>query len=541
MGNGISSDKPTRKEKFTPSVNDQQTDLFQRNFMRYNTTEPNIYIIDPKYQSNMHDPANTNDIFSIFNTYNNSNTEGRKTSVTPLSRIFDFLVSPSVSPELISANNFCKTFNSLENNVIEYYRNYHLESAETRCGWTYNTNFNGRIRFEGHLGHNGNPIISLDSEYITHSNTRWFWNLPDAMLLFNSYRCRVTVSNCSNINSNCVWSQGLGYSIPRLQSDIYKPEENAVYRTKELCPTTSVPDTGINPEITSETNVLSGLPFCTDSVKISRDCLNNILTKYKCDTGALKYALNNDGLSGIAADHGIREIPSFMRYNQVHAASNNFFNSASGPDSTLSNALEYFNQLSNYTHSTSNNVINFAARDLCTRRNAYQEFNFCSEYVTGTTKPASGWLMNCIQDTFRRKGGQITGTEYPTANNMSPLWNTFSTWGQIEAYINRLVSDTTSSNIDVEAAAYSKFYGIPTQQFTRQYVSRIPGIEVFWFSIINSSASSPGTIDKFLGRRIQDTLTLQTPTENTNIQFISFFNFINYLPLKYRFGKEINF
>jgi len=456
MGNGISSDKPTRREKFTPSVNDQQSAYVQENAMRYNITQPNIYIIPTENQSNISDPANTNDMFSVFNIYNNSNNEGRQTSVSPLSRIFDFMVSPTVSADLIASNNFCKSFNTLNRNVSYYYSNYYNALADTRCGWTYNPNYNGQVRFEGHLGYNGNPITSVDTTYISHSNTRWYWNLAEAIVAFNRYKCQVTVSNCSNINQECVWSQGLGYAIPRVQSGNYRPGETTVHETSVSCPTSS----GSNPA----SNSSNALPSCTSDYNISRDCLYNLLTNTKCDTGALNHALETVGLN----DYGIRAIPSFMKYNQVYPANSNLF--SGGSDTKVEQALTYFTQLSNTAYSSSNASLNFAARELCRSRNTYQTFDFCMEYVPETTKPASGWLMNCIQDSFRRKGGQITGKEYPTANNMTPLWNTFSNWGQVKSYINKLSDDTSSSNIDVQAAAYSKFYGIPTQQFTRQYV-----------------------------------------------------------------------
>ena len=515
MGNGISSDKPTRREKFTPSVNDQQAAYVQENAMRYNTTEPNIYIIPVENQSNISDPANTHDMFGVFNMYNNSNNEGRQISVSPLSRIFDFMVSPTVSADLIASNNFCKSFNSLNRNVSYYYSNYYNALADTRCGWTYNPNFNGQVRFEGHLGHNGNPITSLDSTYITHSNTRWYWNLADAIVAFNRYKCQVTVSNCSNIDSHpdCVWSRGLGYAIPLVQSGNYRPEETSVDEASTTCLRTPTAD----PASPSASYVISDLPSCPKNNEISRDCLYNLLSNTKCHTGALHHALETVGLS----NYGITAIPSFMKYNQLYPANNNLFNG--GANTTVQGALDYFIQLSNNAYSSCNALSNFAARDLCQTRNTYQTFDFCTEYVPETTRPQSGWLMNCIQDTFRRKGGQITGTQYPTTSNMA-FWNQFNTWGQINLYIDTLESNTSSSSIDVQAAAYSKLYGIPTEQYIN--VLRVPGIEVFWFSIINSSANSPGTIDTFLGRRIQDDLTLQTPTpsQTTNIQFISFFN-----------------
>ena len=520
MGNGISSDKPTRRENFAPSVNDQQAAYLERNSMRYNTTEPNIYIIPVENQSNISDPANTHDMFGVFNMYNNSNNEGRQISVSPLSRIFDFMVSPSVSADLIASNDFCKSFNTLTRNVTYYFDNYYDPFAETRCGWTYNPNFNGRVRFEGHLGNNNNPITSLDTTYITHSNTRWYWNLADAIIAFKRYKCQVTVSNCSNINPECAWSQGLGYAIPRLANNVYTPQENNVITATTYCPATSntsnIPITG--------TGFISS--NCSNDYQISRNCLYDMLTYTKCDTGALHHALETGSL---VADHGISAIPSFMRYNQVYPANINLFNGNSnlsngGSNNTITNALQYFNQLSNVARSSSNDSIKFAARDLCISRATYENFDFCTEYVDETTKPASGWLINCVQDSFRRKGGQITGKHYPTASNMASIWNNYTTWGNLKLYINQLSIDTSSTNIDVQADAYSKFYGIPTQQYTRQYVSRIPGIEVFWFSIMNSSTNSPGIIDTFLGRRIQNDLTLRTPNRTTNIQFISFFN-----------------
>ena len=486
------------------------------------------------------------------------NTETKKQFASPMSRIFDFIKSADyVPPEIIEGQTFCEQYNSLSNNVEQYYRDHYNRGQEARCGFIYNPNFNGQPVFKGHYGYNsvdsnGNQIGGVAQELynaflIRDSNSVFYWDMDDVVArgnrpakmgarnAFKQYVCQMKVPNCSNVephNSECVWSVGLGRAIPAAgqagyytasyfdsyfqnqQRGSYPQNYHNIATTSAACPPVAT--------ASNQSNVVSLPSNCYDTngqvltgAQISRPCVEALLENAECSYGTIKAALTS---GSTAPKYGLPNSNSFKRYTDDYNALANLFTNNLPPLA----AQTAINELGVRARTTEPTSINYAARDLCKATGTYDSFDFCTEYGPTKTGP---FLLECVQRVFRVKGGQKTGLKYPENNTDANMvfFNSLGTWSAVNNYIDDLLLKTKSTDINTQAKAFNDFYGINAQQFTSKFIPSVPGVEVFWFTLKNGTGGQlvPSV---FLGRRIQTDLTLNTPTISGAMQFVSFFN-----------------
>ena len=514
----------------------------------------------------------SNDPVQSLASRNIVNTESKKQFASPLSRIFDFVKSSDYIPQaIIDGQNFCEEYNSLTKNVEDYYANRYKRENQYGCGFVYNPNYTdpatGRTGpvFRGHYGYNrmdsnglyigGVPQEIYNTFLLNAPGSIFYWEMNDttvdgkpimgARTAFKQYYCQMNVPNCSNINAyntECKWSVGLNRAVPNSNTPGYYVESsgtsgnpnihyqttypnypqsygNIIENSSRCPPPDYVPGTSNNPDGAQNLpsncydrygNVLTG-------DNISKACVQKLLSNAGCsNTGRFNTVLESGSL---ARDYGINNIPSFMRYKQVYPSIGNIFTA----DETVLMAQRDINELGLNSRKTEYTSINYAARELCLSPNVYANFDFCTEYGPSTPSP---FRLECIQQEFRVQGGQKTGLMYPQTNtdiNMT-YYNNLRTWSDVKQAISRLAEDTRSSDLNTQAIAFNKFYGINAQQFTSQFIPSVSGVEVYWFSITNAAGGSYN-LSVFLGRRIQQDLTLNTNNLPTSgIQFISFFN-----------------
>ena len=537
-------------ENFTP-VDDYRVFL-NNNIKRYTANEPNILLVDQTQDSKITNRDNNQNFGSLQSVYGaeypvypdnyqgvkriNPGTESKKQLASPLSRIFDFVNTATTVPQHITdGQNFCRSFNSLSNNVEQYYQNHYNSSNDFRCAFVYNPNYNGQPVFKGHYAYWVNDVATLQTLYdaailddsgteqyfnIDRSNSpTWINNLSnvDARNAFNKFRCQIQAPKCSNISQTgspgCVWNMTSNRAVPinlsvQGQNSWYGPGYVPV--TNSNCsPPPPPPGTTTTPNVGacySNGNIKNGLAM-------DRTCLSYILSNAQCvDQGAILTALNAGGTN---SNYGIPALNGASYYPGL----NNIFDQTQQVEQT-SNII---GQIGSNSRNTTYNSSNWAARDLCLSNGSLEDFDFCTEYNPETLPP---YRLDCLQTQFRVQGGQKTGKMYPndtTKTIYDNITNTNSVkkWGAVKDYITAMSNRTISADIDTQAKAFNDFYGINMQQFTRQYIPRIPDIEVFWFTI-----NSNKTISNFLGRRIQPDLTsnMANLPQTTSIQFISFFN-----------------
>lgn len=614
MPNNRNRQKQT--EGFFTTPQEAQASFFNSQFLEYGVTQPNLFIVPATNYSNVaaNNSNKTNQTLndSIFGTirsiygttntavitpsiyssykqyrtnlysnYNEStdvppefipsrqlnNTESKRQFASPLTRIFDFIKPNDFVPkEIVDRQNFCESYNSLTNNVEQYYRDRYIRNSDYRCGFIYNPSFTDPatgITGPVFRGHYGNNSIKSDGSYnggtfqeiynttlLKAPGSELYWEMDDttigtrpvmgARTAFKKYYCQMKVPTCGGINaynSECVWSGGLGRAVPAGgqpgYSPNYYPDNYRPTITRSIdCPPVdgpSIPETPrpLPSNCYSNGNVLEGRD-------ISKACLTSLLSNARCLDGAIGAALNSVG-GALLHDYGIKSGQSFIKYNQVYPSIGNLFTN----DEPISQAQIDINQLGLNASNTEYTSINYAARDLCRATGTYDQFDFCTEYTPTKTQP---FLLNCVQKEFRVKGGQKSGLMYPETNTDSKMayFNGLGTWQNVQAAINQLASDVKSTDMNTQAIAFNNFYGINAQQFTSQFIPTVRGIEVFWFSIISATGGTY-TPSVFLGRRIQQDLTLNTNNLLSGIQFVSFFNLktvnSNNTTVKYSFSN----
>jgi hypothetical protein len=599
----------------------RQTNFFNSQFLEYGATQPNLFIIPASNFLNVArcNADKTNQVLddsifgtlkSIYGTTNTvaitpedysqmkqnrsnsysryydgskdpvqsvggrriTNTESKKQFASPLSRIFDFAKSADYIPqEIIDGQNFCETFNSLSNNVEQYYANYYKREKQYRCGFVYNPNYTDPATgitgpvFRGHYGYNsmasdgayngGTPQEIYNTFLLKASGSVFYWEMNDttvngrpimgARTAFKQYYCQMKVPTCSNVqafNDQCVWSVNLNRSVPVMGTPGYYVESygtsgypNSHYNDTSpnypvsyggpVTVASNCPPPNFVPGTGSNSNAPQTLPSnCYDSAgnvltgsQIGRACVKSLLSNAGCsNSGAFNRALESGTL---ATDYGIKSIQSFIRYNQVYPSIGNIFTN----NEPVAQAQTDINELGSNARKTEYTSINYAARELCLSSNVYATFDFCTEYGPSTPSP---FRLECVQQEFRVQGGQKTGLMYPQTNgdtNMS-YFNGLGRWSNVRQAISMLAENTRSSDLNTQAIAFNNFYGINAQQFTSQFIPSVPGVEVFWFSIVNGTGGGYN-LSVFLGRRIQPDLTLNTANlPASGIQFISFFN-----------------
>ena len=105
------------------------------------------------------------------------------------------------------------------------------------------------------------------------------------------------------------------------------------------------------------------------------------------------------------------------------------------------------------------------------------KFDFCTELKDTTRGP---FLIECLQNEFRRQGGQSAGSLYPSSQPTGIDWNGLGTWGQVKSKIASLAALTKSNDEAVQRTAMTQFYGIVRQPYGFKQIGIIQGMEVMW-------------------------------------------------------------
>lgn len=544
----------------------------------YNVRQPNMFIANDAVDKATNDRNDTK-LFGVFGSLSqkDSTTETRQVNSSPFTKFFNYIVSGAslYPPELDQANDLCMSYSNMDDDpdisnrlksLKGYKDNQYNREATQRCGWIYNRQKN---IFTGHLGlktneQDGQPVTVIDRQptnYVKYTpgsnigtNTLWFWDLDDPNLeMFKEFH-KCNMSRCSDIGdsnnryySNCGWDNKTIMGVPINPDGItrkYHTSNDPFYTrsqdgtigeigtlytkrnyTETGCTASSAPGGGGGNVVTPAQCFLDS-PACSASnlngisIRSSRQCLREI---YNCTTcsnnGALYLALQ--GSAGEDYTYGLNNSNSYVRYvndffltNPDNNIQNIFGSNAS--HNTFDNVFNDFNTLNTNAqlYAANKSSKNAAAHDLCFASGTYDNYDFCAEYVDETVNRSyNPFKLECMQREFRHQGGQISGKSYPLANNLPNEY----TWRQYKNDVAALKVRTNSTNLQEQAEAFMQFYGIPMQQFSKQFINRVQGVEVFWFT--------NDTPPRFLGRRVQTDLSLKINNfVNTNVSFVSFFN-----------------
>ena len=232
------------------------------------------------------------------------------------------------------------------------------------------------------------------------------------------------------------------------------------------CPMPAAPGGGPQPIVDKTCDPVGG--------RLSAACLYNQVLAGGCsDGGTLAMALS----SGPPPDDyiaNIRNGDAVKIYNRVANPPLSLDTFSKGA-TTVDHVLKEVRALAGNAKLPSNTATGAAARDLCLQKGAINNYNFCLDAPDTTLAPFD---MGCLQQIFRKFGGQPGGTSYPSVQTM-PTYNSMGNLGAVKQYIGQLAQSMNSSDYNTQRGAMIQFLGISPQML----IARAPymqGVEVIW-------------------------------------------------------------
>jgi hypothetical protein len=320
-------------------------------------------------------------------------------------------------------------------------------NSRVRCGWVYNTS--NYTQGRGALGIVNGPLKT------TASGT-WMWDLNDAKKKYHTDICK-NITDCGDIGASmyegvCGWCTKSGKAVPINNKKAAYP-----FHPNTACPPNRVVTNASScPAPGTITENFKNPSSCTPLANgaLSRDCLLQKVAGAGCsDAGSMYESLR----SGSDNDYinVLRNQQAWSVYQDRAAIPLDATGLKTGKI-TIADALNGFSRVQEHASSGANGGLQHAARDLCFTAGEMDSYDFCSEISDSQNGPFS---LDCLQKTFMKTGGQKTGRSYPSSSNAAK-WNAMGTWVEVKSAIQKLLSDTKSSDRLIQENAMLDFYGI---------------------------------------------------------------------------------
>lgn len=311
-------------------------------------------------------------------------------------------------------------------------------SSDTRCLWIYNHSnpANGR----GAYG-------TIDGPFHTTTTGERMWDLNAAKKKYHEDMCS-KVKNCGDITSKiyagrCGWDSLAGKAVPVIGGRVaypgdtrISPSSSNLVTSDKSCPV-SPPTTIIYDKNGNTRSVTNSASICTplENGNLSRNCLMQKIRDAGCsDKGTLITALNN-GSDGNYIDR-LSKSKAYTIYQDRATNPLNETALRKGTYQTTGAALDEFKNVEDLSAANLNTGLGYASRDLCLQSGTIDTFDFCTE-LTDTSKPP--FTLDCLQKAFLKAGGQLSGSQYPTASNYAD-WNRMENWKAVNDRISNLLS-----------------------------------------------------------------------------------------------------
>lgn len=373
------------------------------------------------------------------------------------------------------------------------------------CGWMYtppNSNSPYPVVAKGMVGDINGPLPGMD---VT-AHKQWFFDLQMAKKQMLMDKCKA-LKACTDVDQE-VFQGSCGYCTDMNQGvpidSVGKPlypndpmgscSPASIVQNSKKCPP---PPDGPQPVRDKTCDPVNG--------RLSSACLYNTVLSAGCsDNGTLAIALNG---SPNPSDYigSIRDNDAVAVYQRTANPPLNLDLFSQGK-TTVNYALNEIRTLAANATGPTSSALGASARDLCLRRGAIKGYDLCSNLPDGTQSP---FEMSCLQQIFRKMGGQPKGSAYPSISNMSK-YNAMGTLGAVKQYWNQLIGAMKQSDQFVDYAtqrdAMIQILGIsPETAIIRAPYTQ--GVEVFWFVPI---PGHPQRVIGFLKRTIErDIVQLQ--------------------------------
>jgi hypothetical protein len=138
------------------------------------------------------------------------------------------------------------------------------------------------------------------------------------------------------------------------------------------------------------------------------------------------------------------------------------------------------------------------------------KYDFCDDIPDSTTAPFN---ITCLEQIFRKMGGQPNGTAYPNMNTII-TYNSMGNIGNVKQYINKLADNMKSTDYITQKTAMIQLLGIlPEMLITR--APYIQGVEVIWFQTVIGQGK-PTHVLGILKRTIETSILEGLPLKPIN-------------------------
>lgn len=350
-------------------------------------------------------------------------------------------------------------------------------NAAIGCGWLYTPPNQGSpypVVSQGFIGDANGPLQSMNPP----DYKKWYFDLQLAKKQMLLDKCKA-LKGCTDVDSD-VFNGTCGYCtdtnqgvpIDTVGQPLYAGDPLGTCSPQNIvtssinCPPPPGSGPGPQPIVDKTCDPING--------RLSSACLYNQVLAGGCnDNGTLAIALSgNPSPDDYIAS--IRNGDAVKIYNRVANPPLNLDTFSKGA-TTVDQVLKEVRQLAGNAKLPSNTGTGAAARDLCLQKGAINSYNFCLDSPDTTPSPFD---MGCLQQIFRKMGGQPTGTSYPSIQTM-PTYNAMGNLGAVKQYIGQLAQGMNSSDYNTQRSAMIQFLGITPERL----ISRAPyvqGVEVIW-------------------------------------------------------------
>lgn len=357
-------------------------------------------------------------------------------------------------------------------------------NAAIGCGWLYTPPNKGSpypVLSQGFIGDSDGPLQNFNPP----DYKKYYFDLQLAKKQMLLDKCKA-LKACGDVdsevfNGTCGYCTDTNQGVPidTVGQPLYGGDPigacspQSIITSGQNCPPPPGSGPGPQPVIDKTCDPVNG--------RLSSACLYNQVLAAGCsDSGTLATALANpsnpsDYIGSITSGNAVKI------YNRVANPPLNLDIFSKGA-TTVDVVLKEVRQLAGNTTQPTNSAIGAAARDLCLQSGAISQYDFCNDLPDSTSSPFD---MTCLQQLFRKMGGQPTGTAYPSdgsqpwTTNTMPTYNSMGTLGAVKQYLNTLVSNMKSSDYNTQRNAMMQFLGIAPEKL----IQRAPyqqGVEVIW-------------------------------------------------------------
>ena len=378
-------------------------------------------------------------------------------------------------------------------------------NAAIGCGWLYTPPNQGSpypVVSQGFIGNSAAPL----QNYNPPDYKKYFFDLQLAKKQILLDKCKA-LKACGDVDSDvfngtCGYCSDTNQGVPidTVGQPLYGGDPlgncspQSIVTSSINCPPPPGSGPGPQPVIDKTCQSING--------RLSATCLyDRLLTAGCSDNGSLAIALSG---SPDPSDYisNIRNGDAVKIYNRVANPPLNLDVFSQGA-TTVDVVLQEAQRLSGNTKLPSNTATGAAARDLCLQKGAINGYNFCLDLPDTTSPPFD---MGCLQQIFRKMGGQPTGAAYPNTSTIN-TYNSMGTLSAVKQYINTLIQSMNSTDYTTQRTAMIQFLGISPERL----IARTPyqqGVEVIWMV---ARAGYPNQVSAILKRTIETDIVQFAP------------------------------